>query len=96
MHRTPTLDAVVQNVYTGPTAELLERRATAAYVYGTVRIEDFEIRTSIEGSDRAFIAILQARVIATIDEMVDALTITTLPGHDPAGIVGAGGQTMAP
>lgn len=74
----------MRNIYTGPGQDHLQRQVSEGYVWGTMEISDFEIKTHFT-NEGTLVALMTARFRAVLDDMVESLCMSTLPVHDEPG-----------
>ena len=77
-------DALARDYYARACGDLIERRISDGWLWGEIRLSDFEIKThwTIEGE---FVALLNARLRSTISEMAAHFCTLTFPVHDEPG-----------
>ena len=77
-----TLRRGLSPVYRGPCEEALQRKFDG-YVFGEVRVSDFEIKTAMT-NDGEFLGMLSARIQAELDRMACDVYTGLLPAPPDA------------
>lgn len=86
MTRDNTLNAIIRGLYTSPAEEELRRDAPWFYLINDFTISELELK-KMAGGERAFVAVIAARIRGAIGGMSDYLWASlTFPVHDEPGL----------